>query len=149
MKKNPSQTSGAELMTAAAQHHKFSLPVHRGLNLVGLLTAAVWLLAAAVAPAQTDAWSGASGTDLNWSTSGNWFGGLPGPTSNVLFQDDGANGTTGPGGTVDNTVDTNTVIQSLQVRKHQRQPQHTDSCGRHAYRQQRRLRHNRAGGHGD
>jgi pectin methylesterase-like acyl-CoA thioesterase len=40
-------------------------------------------------------WSGASGTDTNWSTAGNWFGGVPGATDDVKFFDFGTNGALG------------------------------------------------------
>src|SRR6266540_2207619 len=51
-------------------------------------------LAADLSPAATIIWNGASGTDTNWSTSGNWLGGLaPGSADDVKFYDDGADAT--------------------------------------------------------
>jgi len=46
-------------------------------------------------PAATITWSGASGTDTNWSTVANWAGGLPGGGDDVKFFDNGTNGALG------------------------------------------------------
>ncbi len=67
-----------------------------------------WLLAAPliIAPqvfASTNIWTAASGTDTNWSTGGNWSGGVPAATDDVKFFTN-----TPPTltlGTINNTVD--------------------------------------------
>ena len=52
--------------------------------------------------AATIIWSGASGTDTNWSTAGNWTGGLPGSGDDVKFFNPGANATVS---NINNVVD--------------------------------------------
>lgn len=62
---------------------------------------AIAVLTGANAGAQI-VWNGASGVDNNWSTAGNWAGGLgPTATDSVRFNDDGADFTPG---NVNNTV---------------------------------------------
>jgi pectin methylesterase-like acyl-CoA thioesterase len=56
-------------------------------------------LSALAASAATVVWSGASGTDTNWSTGGNWIGGVPGGGDDVKFFDAAAVGTAGGTGT--------------------------------------------------
>ncbi|HEU5124748.1 MAG TPA: autotransporter-associated beta strand repeat-containing protein [Verrucomicrobiae bacterium] len=66
------------------------IPIH--LSVVSLLTAGLTLTQ--IASAAPITWSGASGTDLNWSTAGNWIGGVaPTSTDDVKFFDDGADPT--------------------------------------------------------
>lgn len=67
-------------------------------------TALCALLLAAVpeSPAATIVWSGASGTDTNWSTAANWTGGLPGASDDVKFFNPGANATVS---NINNVVD--------------------------------------------
>ncbi|TAK98929.1 MAG: hypothetical protein EPO07_11290, partial [Verrucomicrobia bacterium] len=60
--------------------------------LLGLLAGLIELPTAFAAVA---VWSGASGTDTNWSTGGNWIGGtgtagVPGSTDDVIFGNTGA-----------------------------------------------------------
>ena len=45
--------------------------------------------------AATISWTAASGTDTNWSTAGNWNGGVPTGADDVKFFDNGTNGTPG------------------------------------------------------
>jgi hypothetical protein len=55
------------------------------------------------ASAATVIWNGASGTDTNWSTVGNWIGGVaPGAADDVKFLNDGADSVPG---NINNTVD--------------------------------------------
>src|SRR5215469_7059522 len=55
--------------------------------------------------AATIVWGGSSGTDSNWSTAGNWAGGLqPGSADDAKFYDLGSNITAG---VINNTVDLN------------------------------------------
>jgi autotransporter-associated beta strand protein len=64
--------------------------------------------------AQTVVWSGFDATNninTNWSDVNNWSGGTPGPATNIYFFDAGANGIQG---IVNNLVDANTRILSLQ-----------------------------------
>lgn len=64
--------------------------------------------------ASTIVWNGSSGTDSNWSTAGNWLGGVqPGSADNVQFFDLGSNTTAG---VINNTVDSgfSGTISSLQ-----------------------------------
>lgn len=64
--------------------------------------------------AQIVVWSGHDATNnvnTNWSDANNWTGGKPGPGTNIFFFDPGANVTQG---VVDNIVDGNTTILSLQ-----------------------------------
>lgn len=72
-----------------------------------LLVALVCSLAAPAALA--DLWTGSSGSDLNWSTAGNWDLSVPGPTDDVLFDATAVVFDT----SIDNTVDASTSIQSL------------------------------------
>src|SRR5262245_7849705 len=57
-------------------------------------------------------WSGA-GTDLNWSTSGNWSGGVPGNLSTVTFPDGVGPITTNVQGAANNIVQSSMSIASL------------------------------------
>ena len=64
--------------------------------------------------AQTVVWNGhdaANNVSTNWSDAANWTGGTPGPATNIYFFDPGTNGTQG---VVNNIVDGNTTILSLQ-----------------------------------
>src|SRR5580693_10287466 len=75
---------------------------------IGVLVAAKSLLA------QTVVWSGHDATNTantNWSDANNWTGGTPGAAANIYFFDAGANASQGA---VDNIVDGNTTILSLQ-----------------------------------
>jgi autotransporter-associated beta strand protein len=59
-------------------------------------------------------WSGADAfrnVSTNWSDANNWTGGMPGPGNNIYFFDQGSNGTAG---VVNNVVDGNTTISTLQ-----------------------------------
>ena len=57
-------------------------------------------------------WSGA-GTDLNWSTAGNWTGGVPGSLSTVTFPDLTSPASTNAAGLVNNIASSSTSIASL------------------------------------
>ena len=62
--------------------------------LLPLATCTAILSAAHIARAATVVWNGASGIGLNWSTPGNWLGGVaPGSADDVRFFDDGADAT--------------------------------------------------------
>lgn len=63
---------------------------------------ALLLFLAAITNAATISWSGASGTDTNWSTPGNWTGGLPGSSDDVKFFNMGAAADTN---TINNVAD--------------------------------------------
>jgi autotransporter-associated beta strand protein len=67
------------------------------------------ILAAHLASAATNTWTGAAG-DLNWSDGGNWSGGVPALNDNVVFNSNNA-GTSA--GIVNNIVDSTVSIQSL------------------------------------
>lgn len=69
---------------------------------LSLATLLIALAAPGSLSAATIAWTGASGTDTNWSTAGNWSGGLPTSTDDVKFFDAGTNGVAG---TPNNLVD--------------------------------------------
>jgi len=59
-------------------------------------------------------WSGAdviSNLNTNWSDATNWTGGTPGPSASVVFFDQGSNGIQG---VVNNIVNSNTAISTLQ-----------------------------------
>ena len=58
--------------------------------------------------AATIVWSGASGTDTNWSTVGNWAGGLPGASDDVKFFNAGATATVS---NINNVVDGGSTTQ--------------------------------------
>ena len=73
------------------------------LQLVGLCC-----LLPAMSRASSTTWKG-SAANLNWSTSGNWSGGLPAPTSDVVFFTNGVVLTSAS----NNVVSANTTIQSL------------------------------------
>ena len=60
-----------------------------------LLTLLAAISLAATANAATISWTAASGTDTNWSTAGNWNGGVPTGADDVKFFDNGTNGTPG------------------------------------------------------
>ena len=76
-----------------------------------LATLVAGLLARHLAPAATVTWSGASGTDLLWSTPGNWLGGTPGTSSDIKFYDAGADVTVS---NINNIVDANSSVLTLQ-----------------------------------
>lgn len=69
---------------------------------LSLSTVLIALTIPAPLSAATIAWTGASGTDTNWSTAGNWDSGLPTSTDDVKFFDAGTNGVAG---TPNNLVD--------------------------------------------
>ena len=74
------------------------------------ISVAVWLVAAAAmgpsaAPAATVVWNWTAG-DRNWSTAGNWSGGIPGSTNAVIF----GNADTQTGTSPVNTVNANTTV---------------------------------------
>ncbi len=73
---------------------------------------ALALAALQTSRAATIVWSGASGTDTNWSTAANWTGGLPGASDDVKFFNNGAVATVS---NLNNVVDASTSIGSLQV----------------------------------
>ena len=89
---------------------------HRRLHLLWQSIACLcglWLADHSLA-AQTVVWSGASATNsanTNWSSAGNWSGGMPGPATNLCFFDAGA---VASPGVVDNIVDASTTVFSLQ-----------------------------------
>jgi len=57
-------------------------------------------------------WNGTdASTNANWSDTNNWTGGTPGPAASVVFFDQGSNGVQG---VVNNIVNSNTAISSLQ-----------------------------------
>ncbi len=60
-----------------------------------LLTLLTALAAASSSQAAVINWTGASGTDTNWSTAGNWSVGVPTGADDVKFFDAGTNGTPG------------------------------------------------------
>ena len=63
-------------------------------NLSASLILGASLLTFNTAHSATVIWNGASGTDTNWSTAGNWIGGVaPGAADDVKFFDDGADAT--------------------------------------------------------
>jgi len=76
-----------------------------------LATLVAGLLARHLAPAAAATWSGASGTDLFWSTAGNWLPiASPGAADAVRFYDTGA---ASDAVTINNTVSAGIVVQSL------------------------------------
>ena len=81
-----------------------------------LLAALACLLAVRVAAqgVEQNFWTGA-GSDINWSTSGNWNGGAPVTESDVFFTPTGASPNTfvAGGGTANNQVDTSITLNSL------------------------------------
>jgi pectin methylesterase-like acyl-CoA thioesterase len=96
-----------------------------------VLVLALALVAAHSLQAGTAVWTGASGTDTNWSTGGNWSGGtgtagVPSAADNVFFNDVGAvvssfaisnvvDSTSGNfGGTIASLSYTNTINNSFQ-----------------------------------
>ncbi|HXC36363.1 MAG TPA: hypothetical protein VNV43_10840, partial [Candidatus Acidoferrales bacterium] len=77
------------------------------------LIIALLVLANTAAIAQTIIWTGHDATNSvnsNWSDSANWTGGTPGSVTNIYFYDSGANNSQG---VVNNIVDSNTRILSL------------------------------------
>ncbi|TAL04956.1 MAG: hypothetical protein EPO07_04455, partial [Verrucomicrobia bacterium] len=62
------------------------------------------------ASSATIVWNGASGSDINWSTPGNWTGGVPPSADDVKFFDSGAVATVS---NVNNIVDATLTIGSL------------------------------------
>ncbi|MGC3956841.1 MAG: pectinesterase family protein [Verrucomicrobiota bacterium] len=88
------------MRTTHLNSHRASRSFWRsGLSLATLLIATT---APSSLSAATIAWTGASGTDTNWSTPGNWSGGLPTSADDVKFFDAGTNGIAG---TPNNLVD--------------------------------------------
>ncbi|MEK7781390.1 MAG: pectinesterase family protein [Verrucomicrobiota bacterium] len=78
------------------------IPRYTPHRLVILCQLALLALFGLSAQAATIIWSGASGTDTNWSTAGNWNGGVPTSADDVKFFDTGTNGVAG---TPNNLVD--------------------------------------------
>ncbi|MDE3068484.1 MAG: hypothetical protein KGJ60_13185 [Verrucomicrobiota bacterium] len=80
--------------------------------LIAPLTIAI--AAAPSARAQTtNAWTGASGTDLNWSTPGNWTpAGPPGPNDDAIFLDQGA---TNDAVSINNIISADTTVESVWI----------------------------------
>jgi autotransporter-associated beta strand protein len=77
------------------------------------IVSAMAFLANPPARAQSVIWSGhdaTNGLNFNWSDSTNWTGGTPGSATNIYFFDPGANNSQG---VVDNIVNSNTTILSL------------------------------------
>ena len=68
---------------------------------------ALWITAQS-AVAATVLWNWTAG-DRNWSTTGNWSGGIPAITNDVIFSNPDAQGAATPV----NTVDTSTTVRSL------------------------------------
>ena len=71
----------------------------------------MFLLVATCSPAVTVVWSGASGTDTNWSTAANWTGGTPASGNDMKFFNPGAAATTN---SINNFVDASVTVASLQ-----------------------------------
>ena len=69
--------------------------MNRGLMRVAALAMAGWMTAGMMGEAAVRTWTGL-GTDNNWSTAGNWNGGVPGSTDTALFD-----GTTNKNAVVD------------------------------------------------
>lgn len=87
-------------------------PFNRALKI--LVAAFIGLLACKPLLAQTVVWSGADARDnvnTNWSDSTNWTGGVPGQLTSVCFFDPGASSSQG---VVNNIVNSNTTVLSLQ-----------------------------------
>src|SRR5262245_2302271 len=80
----------------------------RSLPIIAVLTTVLLSLPAGAA---TIIWSGASAPDQNWSTAGNWVGGVPANIDDVKFFDGGADPTVG---NINNIVDTSRGVASLQ-----------------------------------
>ena len=74
---------------------------------ITFLAGAIWRPALA-----QSTWTGA-GSDLNWSTSGNWSGGVPGNNSTVTFPDGAFPITTNTQGAVNSIVQSSMTIASL------------------------------------
>ena len=78
-----------------------------------LVFAIIGLLAGISVRAQNVVWNGSDVTansNTNWSDSANWTGGTPGPATNIVFFDPGANDTRR---VVNNICDSKTTISSL------------------------------------
>ena len=75
------------MLTPKKLPSKFSSYILAGLGL--------GLVFATKLSAATVVWSGASGTDTNWSNSANWVGGAPSGADDVKFYDNGTNGAPG------------------------------------------------------
>lgn len=89
-----------------AAHHRKSPPA----RLAGAAVLAGCLLGVAVgARADANQWSG-GGSDMNWSTAGNWTNGVPTSVTDVYFRLDGG---VADSLTVNNVVNEDTTIQNL------------------------------------
>ncbi|HEX7654923.1 MAG TPA: hypothetical protein VF607_15545, partial [Verrucomicrobiae bacterium] len=81
-------------------------------NRARLLSGISLLMTSWCATAATEVWNGASGTDLNWSTGGNWVGSVaPTTGDDVKFYD--AGGVAVPG-SLTSTLNSSLIIGSLQ-----------------------------------
>ena len=81
-------------------------------NRARLLSGISLLMTSWCATAATEVWNGASGTDLNWSTGGNWVGSVaPTTGDDVKFYD--AGGVAVPG-SLTRTLNSSLIIGSLQ-----------------------------------
>jgi autotransporter-associated beta strand protein len=69
----------------------------------------ICLVTAATAPAATVTWTGASGTDTNWSNPSNWDAGVPGASDDTVFSGAGVVFDT----SIDNYVDGSFTINTL------------------------------------
>ena len=84
----------------------------KGPGLLLLLAALGWLVAMpARAATITNLWTGASGSDYNWSTAGNWSNGVPTAATEVFFRTNAA--VSSEPTPVNNTVDASTPVSSL------------------------------------
>src|ERR1035441_7738749 len=102
MKRNSSQSG-----SAAGQALLCGSQFCQGLLL--LFSAMLCLLGAPMAQAATSTWTGASGTDTNWSNGLNWDVGAPGPADDAVFSAAGVVFDT----SINNYVDASTTISTL------------------------------------
>ncbi len=77
---------------------------------ISIFLAVLALFLTQIGQAATNIWTGASGTDINWSTSANWDIGVPTSADNAVFS---TNLPAPDAFTVNNTVDGNFTINSL------------------------------------
>ena len=109
MKNN--RTCSNQVVRGAPRLGEWPAPIQVAARTVCLLLLAVGacLMADAVAQAATVTWTGASGTDTNWSTAGNWDIGVPGPADDAVFSAAGVV----YDASINNYVDASTLVGSL------------------------------------